>query len=72
MWRTLGAVDMAPIAMATDERLDTAPWVRAQKPPGLRHMVMLATAALIMRPLMAWTRAAVTAMIPAQSCICTV
>ena len=33
--RTLGAVDVAPIATAANERLGTTAWVRAQKQPGL-------------------------------------
>jgi hypothetical protein len=70
--RTLGAVDMAPIAMAANERLGTTAWVRAQKQPGLRQTIVVATAAPVMRPPMAWTRAVATAMIPLQSCLCTV
>ena len=72
MWRTLGAVDMAPIAIAADDRLGTTVWVRAQKQPGLRQTIVVATAAPVMRPPMAWTRAVATAMMPLQSCLCTV
>ena len=72
MWRTVGAVDMAAVAIAADDRLGTTAWVRAQKQPGLRQTIMVATAALVMRPPMAWTRAVATAMMPLQSCLCTV
>jgi hypothetical protein len=72
VWPTPGAVDMAPIAMAADERLGATVWVRAQKQPGLRQTIAVATAAPVMRPLMAWTRAVATAMMPLQSCLCTV
>ena len=68
----IGAVDMAPIAIAADEHLNAAIWLRAQKKPGMRQMIMAATAALVMRPPMAWTRAAVAAKMPLQSCLCTV
>jgi hypothetical protein len=70
--RTLGAVDMAPVAVATDQHLVPAIRVRAQVKPGLRHIGMAATAALIRRPPMLWTRAAAAAMMPLQSCLCTV
>jgi hypothetical protein len=40
--------------------------------PGLRPVIMAATAALIMPPPMPWTRAAVPAKMPLQSCLCTV
>ena len=70
--RALGAVDMTPIEMAADERLGTTAWVRAQKQPGLRLTILVATAAPVMRPPMAWTRAVATAMMPLQSCLCTV
>jgi hypothetical protein len=72
VWRTIGAVDMAPIAIAADERLGTTTWVSAQEQPGLRSVIMVVPAALVMRPPMAWTRAAVTAMMPLQSCLCAV
>jgi hypothetical protein len=71
-WSTLGAVDMAPVAIAADERLGPTAWVRAQKQPGLRQTIVVATAAPVMRPPMAWTRAVATAMMPLQSCLCTV
>jgi hypothetical protein len=63
---------VASIAIAADERLGTTVLVRAQEKPGVRHVVVTATAALIMPPPMAWTRAAVTAKMPLQSCLCTV
>ena len=34
--------------------------------------IVVATAAPVMRPPMAWTRAVATAMMPLQSCLCTV
>jgi hypothetical protein len=70
--RAVSAVDVAPIAIAADEHLNAATWLRAQEQPGLRHMIVVATAFLVMRPPMAWTRAAVTAMMPLQSCLCAV
>ena len=70
--RALGAVDMTPIEMAADERLGTTVLVGAQEKPGMRQVIMTATAALIMPPPMAWTRAAVPAKMPLQSCLCTV
>jgi hypothetical protein len=72
MGRAIGAVDVATIAVAADERLGTTSWVRAQEKPGMRPVIMAATAALIMPPPMAWTRAAVPAKMPLQSCLCTV
>jgi hypothetical protein len=63
---------MAPIAMAADERLGATVRRRAQKQPGLRQTILLATAAPVMRLPMAWTRAVATAMMPLQSCLCTV
>jgi hypothetical protein len=72
MGRTIGAVEVAPIAIAADQHPSTAVWVCAQEKPGLRHIVMVATAALVMRQPLAWTPAAVTAMMPLQSCLCTV
>ena len=41
-------------------------------PPHLRQAILVATAAPVMRPPMAWTRAVATAMMPLQSCLCTV
>jgi hypothetical protein len=38
----------------------------------LRPVIMVVPAAPVMRPPMAWTRAAVTAMMPLQSCLCAV
>ena len=69
---TIGAVDMAPIAMAADDRLNATVWVRAEKQPGLRQTIVVATAIPVRRPPMAWTHAAATAMMPLQSCLCTV
>ena len=63
---------MTPIAMAADERLGTTAWVRAQKQPGLRLTILVATAAPVMCPPMAWTRAVAAAMMTLQSCLCTV
>ena len=61
VWRTLGAVDMAPVAIAADDRLGTTAWVRAHgQQPGLRQAIMLVTAAPVMRPPMAWTHAVAT------------
>ena len=68
----VGAVDVAPIAIAADERLNAAVWLRAQKQPRPRQAIMLATAALTMHAPMAWTRAAMAAKMPLQSCLCTV
>ena len=70
MGRAVSAIDVAPIATAADERLGTAAWVRAQEKPGMRQVILAATVALIMRPSMAWTRAAVPAKMPLQSCLC--
>jgi hypothetical protein len=70
--RTVSAVDVTPIAIAADEHLNAAIWLRAQEQPGLRHMTMVTTAALVMRPPMAWTRAVVAAMMSLQSCLCAV
>jgi len=72
VWRTVGAVDMAPVAIGADDRLGTTVWVRAHKQPGLRQTIVVATAAPVRRPPMAWTRAVATAMMPLQSCLCTV
>ena len=72
VWRTIGAVDMAPIAIAADDRLNATVCGRAQKQPGLRQTSVVATAAPVRRPPMAWTRAVATAMMPLQSCLCTV
>src|ERR1700722_2216906 len=61
VWPTPGAVDMAPIAMAADERLGATVWVRAQKQPGLRQTIAVATAAPVLRPPKAGTRGVATA-----------
>jgi hypothetical protein len=68
----VSAIDVASIAIAADERLGATVLVRAQKKPGMRPVIMTATAALIMPAPMAWTRAAVLAKMPLQSCLCTV
>jgi hypothetical protein len=70
--RAVSAVNVAPIAIAADEHLNAAARLCAQEQPGLRPVIMVAPAALVMRPPMAWTRAAVTAMMPLQSCLCAV
>jgi len=67
MGRAIGAVDVAPIAIAADYHLGSATRICAQEQPGLRPVIMLAPAALVMRQSMAWTRAAVAAMMPARS-----
>lgn len=72
-WPAIGAVDMAPIAIAADDRLNATVWGRAQKQPGLRQTMVVATAAPVMCPPMSWTRAVAAAMMmPLQSCPCTV
>ena len=53
-------------------RLRTTIRVGAQKQPRMRQIVVAATAALIMRPPMAWTRAVADCDMPLQSCLCTV
>jgi hypothetical protein len=68
MGRTIGAVELASIAIAADEHLGPANRVRAQEKPILRHIIMATTATLIIRQPMTWTRAIVTAMMPLQSC----
>jgi hypothetical protein len=68
----VGAVDVAPIASAADEHLNAAVWLGAEEKSGSQPIIMVATAALVMRPPMAWTRAAVAAKMPLQSCLCTV
>jgi hypothetical protein len=68
----VSAIDVASIAIAADERLGTTVLVRAQENPGMRQAVVTATAALIMPPPMAWTRVAVAAKMPLQSCLRTV
>ena len=60
----VSAIDVASIAIAADERLGTTVLVGAQEKPGMRQVIMTATAALIMPPPMAWTRTAVPAMMP--------
>jgi hypothetical protein len=72
MRRAVGAVDVATIAVAADEHLGPAARIRAQKQPGLQPVIMVATAALVMRRPMVWTRAVLAAMMPLQSCLCTV
>jgi hypothetical protein len=72
MGRAIGAVDVAPITVPADERLSPTVRVRTQKQPGSRQMTLVATAARVMRRPMAWTPAAVAAIMPLQSCLCTV
>jgi hypothetical protein len=60
------------IAIAADERLNATARIRAQEQPGLRSVIMVATAALVMRQPMVWKRAVATAMMPLQPCLCTV
>src|SRR5664279_5089604 len=48
--RTIGAVDMAPVAVAADEHLVPATLVRAQIKPGLRHIGMAAICLLYTSP----------------------
>lgn len=71
--RTIGAVDVAPVAIAANHHLSAAARLGAQKKPGSHRLIgVAATSALVMPRLMLWTRAAVTAMMPLQSCLCTV
>ena len=72
MWRTFGAVDMAPIAIAADEPGNTTVLGPRTETAGLAAEIVVATATPVMRPPMAWTRAVATAMMPLQSCLCTV
>jgi hypothetical protein len=69
---TVSTIDVASIAIAADERLGTTVLVRAQEKSGMRQALMAATAALIMPLPTAWTRAAMPAKMPLQSCLCTV
>jgi len=39
VWRAIGAADVAPIAIAADERLGTTARVRAQEQPGSRPVI---------------------------------
>ncbi len=72
MGRTVGAVDVAPIAIAADTHRGSTICIRAQKKPGSWPIIMVATGAYVVRPQMPWTYAAVTAMMPLQSCLRTV
>jgi len=72
VWRAIGAVNMAPVAIAADDRLGTTTRISAQEQPRLRQVILIAIGAAVMRPPMAWTRAVATAMMPLQSCPCTV
>jgi len=69
---TIGAVDVAAVAIAADHHLNPATRVRAQEHPALRRMTPVATVALVVRQPIAWTHTAVAAMMPLQSCSCTV
>jgi hypothetical protein len=72
MGRTIGAIDAAAVAIAADDHLNPAARIGAQEQPALRPMTLVATVALIVRRPMAWTHTAVAAMMPLQSCSCTV
>src|SRR5208282_2821972 len=72
MRRAVRAVDVAPVAIATDTRLRTTIRLGAEKQPRMRQIVVAATAALIMRAPLAWTRAVAAAILTLQSCLCTV
>src|ERR1044072_1941952 len=63
----LSAVDVAPIAVAADQHLDPAAWLRAQEQPRLWPVIVLTTPTLVRRPPMPWTRGAAAAMMPLQS-----
>ncbi|HME25400.1 MAG TPA: hypothetical protein VKI44_29405 [Acetobacteraceae bacterium] len=62
---------MTPIAIAADQGLRPAGRLGAEEQPGLR-VVTMAARAIIMRRTAAWTRAEVAAILPLQSCSCTV
>jgi hypothetical protein len=72
MGRTIGAVDVAAVAITADDHLNPAIRVRAQEQAALQRMTPVATAALVVRGPTAWTHTAVAAMMPLQSCSCTV
>jgi len=63
MRRAVRAVDVAPVAIATDTRLRTTIRLGAEKQPRMRQIVVAATAALIMRAPLAWTRAVAAAIL---------
>jgi len=71
------AIDLPPVAIATDARLRAALRRGTEKQPPLRRIVVAAPAALIPAALImvtpvAWTRAVAAAILPLQSCSCTV
>ncbi len=70
--RAIGAVDMAAVAIAADADLCAAIHVGAQKEAGGRDIVMGAPTALVLSLPPAWTHAAAAAILPLQSCLCTV
>jgi hypothetical protein len=72
MGRTIGAVDVAAVAITADDHLNPAARVRAQEQSALWQITPLAAVALGVRRPMAWTHMAVAAMMPLQSCSCTV
>jgi hypothetical protein len=72
MGRTIGAIDVAAVAITADDHLNPAARVGAQKQPALRQMMPVTAVALVVRRPTAWTHTAVAAMMPLQSCSCTV
>jgi hypothetical protein len=68
---TVNAIDVAPIAIAADELLGPTIRVRAQEQSRARQLIFAATAVPVMRTQMVWTRAALAAKMPLQSCPCT-
>ena len=72
MRRAVRAVDVAPVAIATDTRLRTTIRLGAEKQPRMRQIAVAATVALIMRAPLAWTRAVDDAILTLQACLCTV
>ena len=72
MRRAVRAVDVTPVAIATDAYLHTTIRLGAEKQPRMCYIVVAATTAVIMRTPLTWTRAVVAAILPLQSCSCTV
>jgi hypothetical protein len=72
MRRAGRAVDVTPIAIATNTRLRATIRLGAEKQPRMRNIAVAATAALIMCTPLAWTRAVGAAILTLQSCLCTV